>query len=88
MQYVTSSAFLLLTYAKYLTASKKYVSCGGTLITPKKLRNIAQRQVDYLLGDNPLKMSYMVGYGNKYPKRIHHRGSSLPSVAAHPAKQN
>ncbi|KAL5713152.1 hypothetical protein ACHQM5_015257 [Ranunculus cassubicifolius] len=86
MQYVTSTAFLLLTYAKYLTASKKYVSCGGTLITPKKLRNIAQRQVDYLLGDNPLKMSYMVGYGNKYPKRIHHRGSSLPSVAAHPAK--
>lgn len=43
-------------------------------------------QVDYLLGDNPLKMSYMVGYGPRYPQRIHHRGSSLPSVAAHPAK--
>lgn len=43
-------------------------------------------QVDYLLGDNPLKMSYMVGHGPKYPRRIHHRGSSLPSVAAHPTK--
>lgn len=43
-------------------------------------------QVDYLLGDNPLKMSYMVGYGPRYPRRIHHRGSSLPSKAAHPAK--
>lgn len=47
--------------------------------------NIVQ-QVDYLLGDNPLNMSYMVGYGPRYPQRIHHRGSSLPSVAAHSAK--
>lgn len=30
-------------------------------------------------------MSYMVGYGRRYPQRIHHRGSSLPSVHAHPA---
>jgi len=42
--------------------------------------------VDYLLGDNPLRMSYMVGYGPKFPRRIHHRGSSLPCVASHPAK--
>lgn len=25
-------------------------------------------------------MSYMVGYGGKFPKSIHHRGSSLPSI--------
>lgn len=31
-------------------------------------------------------MSYMVGYGSRYPRRIHHRGSSLPSVEAHPAR--
>jgi hypothetical protein len=43
-------------------------------------------QVDYILGDNPLRMSYMVGYGPRYPQRIHHRGSSLPSVRAHPAR--
>ena len=42
--------------------------------------------MDYLLGDNPQKMSYMVGYGARYPKRIHHRGSSLPSIASHPGK--
>ena len=41
--------------------------------------------MDYILGDNPLGMSYMVGYGARYPQRIHHRGSSLPSVLAHPA---
>lgn len=42
-------------------------------------------KVDYILGDNPLQMSYMVGYGARYPRRIHHRGSSLPSVQVHPA---
>ncbi|KAJ6795649.1 endoglucanase 17-like [Iris pallida] len=86
MQYVTSTSFLLLTYAKYLTYSSKVVTCAGVTITPKKLRSIAKRQVDYLLGDNPNKMSYMVGYGTRYPQRIHHRGSSLPSVSAHPAR--
>ena len=40
--------------------------------------------MDYILGVNPLKMSYMVGYGPYYPKRIHHRGSSMPSLARHP----
>ncbi|KAK9673576.1 hypothetical protein RND81_12G176300 [Saponaria officinalis] len=30
-------------------------------------------------------MSYMVGYGPNYPQRIHHRGSSLPSIRVHPA---
>lgn len=35
-------------------------------------------QLDYVLGKNPLKMSYVVGFGNKYPKRAHHRGASIP----------
>jgi endoglucanase len=42
--------------------------------------------VDYKLGDNPLGMSYMVGYGAKFPERIHHRGSSLPSIYNHPQR--
>ncbi|KAM4074660.1 hypothetical protein ACJW30_10G110900 [Castanea mollissima] len=86
MQYVTSTSFLLLAYAKYLTTSHKFVDCGGITVTPNRLRALAKRQVDYLLGDNPLKMSYMVGYGRRYPQRIHHRGASLPSIASHPAK--
>ncbi|KAH1227223.1 Endoglucanase 17 [Glycine max] len=86
MQYVTSTSFLLLTYAKYLTQSHMLVNCGGITVTPRRLRTIAKKQVDYLLGDNPLKMSYMVGYGPRYPRRIHHRGSSLPSIAVHPGK--
>jgi endoglucanase len=42
-------------------------------------------QVDYILGVNPKGMSYMVNFGARWPQRIHHRASSLPSVAAHPA---
>lgn len=42
--------------------------------------------MDYILGDNPLGYSYMVGYGTKYPQRIHHRGASIPSIKVHPEK--
>ncbi|KAK9167118.1 hypothetical protein Scep_002309 [Stephania cephalantha] len=35
--------------------------------------------VDYILGKNPMKMSYLVGYGETFPKKVHHRGASIPS---------
>ncbi|XP_061337368.1 endoglucanase 9-like [Gastrolobium bilobum] len=84
LQYVTSITFLLTTYSKYMSATKKTFNCGNVLVTPNTLRSIAKRQVDYILGENPLRLSYMVGYGPNFPKRIHHRGSSLPSVVSHP----
>ena len=28
-----------------------------------------------------MNMSYVVGYGKKYPKQVHHRGASIPSNA-------
>lgn len=84
MQHVTSIAFLLLTYANYLSRTSQTVNCGSVSVGPTSLRRQAKNQVDYILGDNPMNMSYMVGYGNKYPQRIHHRGSSLPSKVDHP----
>lgn len=33
-----------------------------------------------------MKMSYMVGYGSRFPQMIHHRGSSVPSVVDHPGR--
>ncbi|XP_042231504.1 endoglucanase E-4-like [Homarus americanus] len=42
-------------------------------------REWAAGQVDQLLGANSrLKMSFVVGYGDKYPERPHHRSSSCP----------
>ena len=87
MQHVTSLSFLLLAYSNYLSHADARVSCGSAAAaSPVQLRRVAKRQVDYILGDNPLRMSYMVGYGPRYPLRIHHRASSLPSVSAHPAR--
>lgn len=42
--------------------------------------------MDYILGNNPMKISYMVGYGGRYPMQLHHRGSSIPSIKVHPSK--
>ncbi|KAJ1290737.1 hypothetical protein BS78_02G267900 [Paspalum vaginatum] len=92
MQYVTSTAFLLLAYAKYLAPSASThvsgVSCGGggAAVPPSALVAIAKRQVDYILGANPAGASYMVGFGARYPRHVHHRGASMPSVRDHPAR--
>ena len=42
--------------------------------------------MDYILGANPAGMSYMVGFGARYPRHVHHRGASMPSVRDHPAR--
>jgi endoglucanase len=41
-----------------------------------KYSDFARKQVDYVLGDNPAKFSYVVGFGDKYAQRTHHRGSA------------
>ncbi|KAJ6961067.1 hypothetical protein NC652_000936 [Populus alba x Populus x berolinensis] len=84
LQYVTSTTFLLLTYAKYLGSNGGVARCGGSTVTAESLIAQAKKQVDYILGDNPARMSYMVGFGNRYPQHVHHRGSSVPSIHAHP----
>ncbi|KAJ4962141.1 hypothetical protein NE237_022080 [Protea cynaroides] len=84
MQDVTCYTFLQLVYANYLSRSSQKVNCNGLIVDPSYLRQLAKRQVDYILGDNPMGMSYMVGYGSKYPQRVHHRGSSSPSIKDHP----
>ncbi|CAN1234894.1 Endoglucanase 25 [Linum perenne] len=38
-----------------------------------------QSSVSYILGDNPMKTSYMVGFGKKYPTHVHHRAASIPA---------
>ncbi|KZV37340.1 endoglucanase 3-like [Dorcoceras hygrometricum] len=85
LQYVTSITFLLTTYSKYMASANNSFYCGNQVrVTQSTLRSLAKRQVDYILGANPMKMSYMVGYGANYPQRIHHRGSSLPSIRVRP----
>lgn len=63
-----------------------YVDQTPTLDSTKRQRYIAfaKSQIDYPLGTNPLNMSYLVGYGTKWPQRTHHRnahGSSTNSMS-------
>ncbi|CDY41954.1 BnaA01g05260D [Brassica napus] len=80
LQSTAAMSFLILTYADYLSKSSQQLSCGNLKFQPDSLRRIVKRQVDYILGDNPMHVSYMVGYGDQYPRQVHHRGSSIPSV--------
>ncbi|XP_020106748.1 endoglucanase 1-like [Ananas comosus] len=80
MQYVTTTSFLLSVYSKYLKASKQTFKCDNLVVTPAQLRVLVKKQVDYILGENPRGMSYMVGYGENFPRRIHHRDSSIPTI--------
>ncbi|XP_004309056.1 PREDICTED: endoglucanase 8-like [Fragaria vesca subsp. vesca] len=81
LQHTTALSFLLLVYARYMTAASKVVSCGNNVVVkPARLVEFTKGQVDYILGSNPNRMSYMVGYGTRFPQKIHHRGSVIPSM--------
>ncbi|KAF8412401.1 hypothetical protein HHK36_000364 [Tetracentron sinense] len=84
MQHTTALSFLLLVYARHLNRTNEVVHCGDTTANSDRLTSHVKGQVDYILGNNPMNMSYMVGYGEKFPQRIHHRGSSLPSIDKYP----
>ncbi|KAK1577061.1 hypothetical protein Q3G72_018721 [Acer saccharum] len=81
-QHTTAISFLLLVYSRYLISSQnRAIQCeNNVVVTPSRLVQFAKGQVDYLLGSNPIKMSYMVGYGRNFPRKIHHRGSTCPSI--------
>ncbi|OWM72089.1 hypothetical protein CDL15_Pgr017972 [Punica granatum] len=87
LQYVTSASLVLLAYARTLgSAHVDGVQCGSAHFSPSQIRAFAKSQVDYILGNNPMKMSYMVGFGSKFPLQLHHRGASIPSIQTHAAK--
>ncbi|KAF8410466.1 hypothetical protein HHK36_002995 [Tetracentron sinense] len=79
LQHPVASAFLAVLYSDYmLTSQTATLHCNGKSYTPADLRKFAMSQADYVLGNNPMKMSYLVGYGSKYPQFVHHRGASIP----------
>ncbi|XP_010244161.1 PREDICTED: endoglucanase 11-like [Nelumbo nucifera] len=79
MQYVSTAAFLLTVYSDYLKHSGQKLSCPAGEVEHQEILKYAKSQVDYILGSNPMGMSYLVGYGPKSPRRVHHRGASIVS---------
>lgn len=79
LQYVTSASFLIAVYGDYLTGSNgKTIQCSGKAYGADDLLTFSKGQTYYILGSNPLGMSYMVGFGDNYPRRVHHRAASIP----------
>ncbi|KAL4221241.1 hypothetical protein ACF0H5_019505 [Mactra antiquata] len=48
--------------------------------TIQNKQQFSKTQIDYMLGNNDNSYSYQVGYGSRYPRRIHHRASSCPDT--------
>lgn len=79
MQYVSSAAYLLAIYSDYLTELHRELHCPDGIVEPGELLGLAKSQADYILGSNPMGISYLVGYGPRYPRHVHHRGASTVS---------
>jgi hypothetical protein len=83
LQYASSAAFLLTVYSKYLSGAGARLRCpDAPAVPPSELLALARSQADYILGRNPLRLSYMVGYGARFPVRVHHRAASIVSHKA------
>ncbi|KAK4489277.1 hypothetical protein RD792_005080 [Penstemon davidsonii] len=81
LQYVTSASFIISAYSDILAEHKTYgIQCASGFVWRDDLIRFVQSQVDYILGANPKRMSYMVGWGYNYPKQVHHRGASIISI--------
>ncbi|XP_020205112.1 endoglucanase 13 [Cajanus cajan] len=80
-QYVATATFAMSVYSNYLSSSKgASLQCRGGVLSPNDLTPLVRAQVDYILGSNPRKISYMVGYGTNFPQQIHHRAASIVSI--------
>ncbi|KAI4963314.1 hypothetical protein ZWY2020_015039 [Hordeum vulgare] len=85
LQYASSAAFLLTVYSRYLAgagASARLRCPDAPAVPPSELLALARSQAEYILGRNPLRLSYMVGYGPRYPAHVHHRAASIVSHKA------
>ncbi len=67
LRYAANTAFVAYVYADWLRAEE---------LAPEKAsryEQFADRQIDYALGDNPQRRSYVVGFGENPPRNPHHR---------------
>ncbi len=65
LRYAANTAFLALIYADMPGVKQA-----------ARDREFAARQIRYMLGDNPRRSSYVVGFGSNPPLRPHHRAAS------------
>ena len=66
-RYAANAASMLAMFSNYLKADDEKRS---------KYINFVKSQIDYILGDNPEGVNYIVGAEDNSPKAVHHRGAS------------
>ncbi|MGF1539429.1 MAG: glycoside hydrolase family 9 protein [Pleurocapsa sp.] len=60
-----------------------WLKTQGEIAKAQRYFNFGVSQINYILGNNPSKRSYLMGYGRNYPRNPHHRtahGSWLNSM--------
>ncbi|HEY8464437.1 MAG TPA: glycoside hydrolase family 9 protein [Bacillota bacterium] len=77
VKYINSWGALRYTAAECMLAVVYYKTTND-----QRYLNFAKEQIDYILGNNPRNSSYVVGFGNNYPKFPHHRAASGRMEAA------
>ncbi|MBY8854671.1 glycoside hydrolase family 9 protein, partial [Saccharothrix sp. MB29] len=65
LRYAANTAFVALTHADWLRATDP--------ARATTYHDFGVRQVNYALGDNPRKSSFVVGFGANPPRNPHHR---------------
>jgi endoglucanase len=63
LRYATTEAFVAFVYADSITDSA----------LKRRYQDFAESQINYALGDNPRKSSFVVGFGANAPQHPHHR---------------
>ncbi|KAJ6682200.1 ENDOGLUCANASE 2 [Salix koriyanagi] len=64
LQHAMTSAFLVVLFSDYMvTAQISTLYCHGQLYSPADLRDFGISQADYILRNNPMKMSFLVRHG-------------------------
>ena len=71
LKYLDEWGVLRYSSAEAMLALQYYELTGD-----KSAKDLAVSQINYILGDNPKNMSYMIGYGDNYPKYPHHRAAN------------
>ena len=81
-RYNTAVQFTALLYDKYCKGKDRFNPDNPDYTFSKW----AQGQMEYIIGDNPLGRSYVVGYGENCVKYPHHRAASGLTMAEDPAE--
>src|SRR5918999_2136342 len=63
LRYAANTAFMALLYSDFLSDATRKA----------RYHDFAVRQINYMLGDNPRRSSYVVGFGGNPPRNPHHR---------------